>query len=100
MFKREIKGHLNIYWDELKEIWKTGASLLVYQHYPTIKREIFHANMASMFRERIDAKNVKVFRTSYVAFFLVLQDIHVEELSRRAMSISHRWQQQIKLEEL
>lgn len=89
-----------IFWDELQEIWETGASLLVYQHYPRINRDFFHEDIALKFRMYLGANNIIVFRTSYVAFFLIMQDRHSEELSWRAEIISNGWQKQIILEKL
>jgi hypothetical protein len=89
-----------IYIDELQEVWKMGASLLIYQHFPRIQRDVFLSNIASIFRNRFNPNKILVFETGHVAFFLLLQPKHSEVLSQRSKEICENWQEQIKFKKM
>jgi len=70
-------GHTNsskyLYWHEIEDFWKAGHSLLIYQHFPHVKRATFIHGKAALLIEKTGAPLVISLRTSHVVFFLVPQ---------------------------
>jgi hypothetical protein len=64
-------------WSELEAIWKSGASLLVYQHFRREERGAFARRMAEDLKGRIGVQHVEAFRTPHVLFLLAAQDRHL-----------------------
>jgi hypothetical protein len=72
-------------WDELTAIWKTGASILIYQHFAREKRIPFTRRLAREFAARTSATHLEGFCTPDVLFLLAAQDRHAEPF-RKACS--------------
>jgi hypothetical protein len=89
-----------VYWDELREVWDSGSSILVYQHFPRIKREDFLATLAVDFRNKLSAQQVAGIVTSNVVFVLALQPRHEDVIARRMMELEGKWSGQISLKNL
>jgi len=85
-----------VYWRELDALFRNGHTLLIYQHYPRIARERFHAELSEALRRQLGAADVLVFSTPYVAFFLALQPRHVAFVPSIRALVENRWRQQIR----
>lgn len=79
-----------IAWAELKAIWKSGSSLLIYQHFRREKRGAFANRLATELKEQTGAPHVEAFRTPHVLFLLAVQERHVH-LCRSATSLRQEW---------
>jgi len=84
-----------LYWREMEAFRKAGHSLLIYQHFPRVKRDPFIQNKAEQLMERTGAKGIFCFRTSYVAFFLVPQADSKNYFRCRSEVVAERWADQI-----
>lgn len=96
--KRSRESTKYLYWDEVKSVWSTGSSLLIYQHFIRENREKFLARLADEFRKRLGAHQIAVARTANVAFFLVPQSDCTDLLFGRARQLSTHWSGQIQFE--
>ncbi len=85
-----------LYWHEIKQSYKRGHSLLIYQHYPRIVREAFVPFLAGRLAETLNAPSVTAFPTSYVVFFLVAQPAHALGIDQAHEKVVAQWPKQIK----
>lgn len=82
------KGRRNsskyVYRDELAATYRTGHSLLVYQHFQRKERESFIRDVAVDLRRIAADAEIWAFRTSHVVFMLAIQPRHRAALSAAA----------------
>jgi hypothetical protein len=86
-----------IYWSELREAYRNGHSLLVYQHFPRVERTRFVPFLADRLRDELGAPCVKGFATPHVAFFLVHQARHGGAIDRAVETVQSKWSDQIDI---
>lgn len=93
--KSTLKGSKNsskyIYWDELSEIFASGCSILVYQHFRREERTAFIKRMVSEYQSRLGTAEVYYFRTLQVVYFLVAQPQHVEHIRASILQVAEVW---------
>jgi hypothetical protein len=82
-------------WEELKRLWDAGCSLLIYQHFPREKRDLFARRLVSELRDRTRARFVEAFRTPRVLFLLAAQNRHEDQLRGAMDLLSKHWNGQI-----
>ena len=80
-----------LYWQELKGIHEKGASVLIYQHYPHVKRDVFIARRAAEFQKRTTFEEIISFRTPHVVFFLLALEKHMEVFTSAIHHLVNRW---------
>ncbi len=80
-----------LYPDELKQAFDAGHSVLVYQHYPFLKRHKYHRMQAKRLCKLLSVPSVWLFSTPYVLFLLVPQRRHMEYLAQKADEFGERW---------
>ncbi len=86
-----------LFWKEVKTLWQSGRSLLIYQHFIREKRVNFIHRMLEALNEVADGSYVEAFSTPHVVFFLVLQPEH-QSLHRAIVeSIQESWSGQISI---
>ena len=85
----------HLYWREIEEAYRLGPSLLIYQHFRRIKRDIFIADLARALQEHTGARTVHSFRTSHVVFLLVTQRRHEAWIGARSEVVADHWAGQI-----
>jgi len=97
--KSKAKGNSDsrkyVYWDEIVATYNEGHSLLVYQHFPRRPREAFVQEVEQAILIKVGARAVHVFRTSHVAFFLVVRPEHLERLTPLAEAAKTKWRGEI-----
>lgn len=75
--KSVLKGGKNsskyLYRDEVADFYAKGHSVLIYQHFPRVKREVFVRQTADELASLTCAQEIVAFQTSDVVFFLVGQ---------------------------
>jgi hypothetical protein len=86
-----------LYWDEIERFWQAGHSLLIYQHFPRVKREPFIETKAHQVIDETDAPEVICFRTSHVVFFLVPRPDRRDYFRERSAEVAQRWGPQIRV---
>ena len=87
-----------LYWSELVKAFSTGCSVLVYQHFPREKRDLFIARMAEEVMSKTGAQRVYSFRTSHVVFFLLAAEHQEAVLERNADLVSQTWGDQTRMQ--
>lgn len=83
-------------WSEIEQLWATGCSVLIYQHFRREPREGFAARMAAELRRRTGARFAHAIRTAHVLFLLVSQAQHEEDLQSAVSCLSKRWEGRIE----
>lgn len=85
-----------IYWNELKEVFNAGHSILIYQHFPFEKREAFIERRTGELARCLNAGEVHAYLTAHVVFFLVSQKQHLEYFHSRLSDVNMKWEGQIQ----
>lgn len=83
-----------VLWSELAVSWKRGHSLLVYQHYPRVRRSEFESRLAQTCLEKFQV-SPRFLRTGNVLFLLLPRPEHLEEAAEAVSVISQRWRGQV-----
>jgi hypothetical protein len=83
-------------WQEIEELWRTGCSVLIYQHFRREIRTAFAARMVSDLREHTGARFVAAFRTSAVLYLLAAQERHTVQFREAVSRLPQRWSGQIE----
>ncbi len=91
------KSSKYVYFKELQEFWDRGKSLLIYQHYPRGKRKDFERRLVERIRDNFGNVEILLFRTSYVAFVLVLNKCHEGYQNEIIKSVKKIWKNKITI---
>jgi hypothetical protein len=98
-----LRGRKNsqkyVYWDEVSDTFRGGASVLIYQHFVRENREKFIARMTDELRQRTGADAVFTFRTPHVLFLLASQGRHAAIFREQLATIGSVWAEQIQAAE-
>ena len=91
------KANKYVFWDELEAIWKTGSSILVYQHFPRENRRRFVTRIADRLAVRLAGATVTPISAARLAFFAVAQHGHRELVQMGVVEAAVRWQNQLQV---
>lgn len=80
-----------VYWQELKMAWKHASSLLVFQHFPRLKRETYIPARAAEMRSCLPGASVIPIRSSNVMFFLAHRLPNTDRILRAVHAIEKNW---------
>ncbi len=80
-----------VYWNELRDAFATGQSILVYQHFRREERTKFIEQMIVEYQSHIDVSEVHWFRTPQVVYFLLTQPKHVERVHISIEEVVKKW---------
>jgi hypothetical protein len=86
-----------LYWHEIERFWNAGHSLLIYQHFPHVKRAPYVESKVHQLMEKTGAAEVVSFRTSHVVFFLLPQPERGDYFRGRSKLIADRWRDEIRV---
>lgn len=86
-----------LYWDEVEQMSALGKSLIVFQHFARVKRDVFVAGLCRRFREACGGGWVGVLRTANVAYFVVPARAHEAELQAACAEVGRRWYPWVRL---
>ena len=89
-----------VYWKEIEELWSSGKSLLIYQHFIRENRYKFVTRMLSTLNKTTPSSIVEAFSTPHVVFLMALQPTHQLYYSAIIKNVKHRWGEQIQHWEL
>lgn len=99
--KSIIKGQKNsakyIYWDEIGEVFQSGHSVLVYQHFRREERTSFIKRMANDIHTCLSPSVVYWFQTPQVVYFLGVQEKHSDYIASRVRLVNEQWGNQIQV---
>jgi hypothetical protein len=84
-----------LYWDEIRRFWDAGHSLLIYQHFPRVRRAPFIEGEARQLMDGTGASEVICFRTSHVVFLLAPQAERSGFFRKRSAVVAQRWASEI-----
>jgi hypothetical protein len=90
----------NTAWQEIEMLWAQGRSVMVYQHYPRMRRPVFHEQIAREVARHLDQPALYALRASAVVYFLIVQPRHKESIARAVEVIEVQWAGQITTEQL
>ena len=84
-------------WREIRDLWETGCSVLIYQHFRRERRTTFAERLTAELRARVGARFTAAFLTPHVLFLLAVQERN-KDLFREGISLlTQRWKEEIKL---
>jgi hypothetical protein len=84
-----------LYWRELIDTYRCGHSVLVYQHFPRVKRSAFVDALAESMSGEVGSPEIVSFRTARTVFFLAPQPAHLGYFLERCEEVPERWGSQI-----
>ncbi|MDY7109194.1 MAG: hypothetical protein SYC29_11220 [Planctomycetota bacterium] len=84
---------------ELAAAWEAGHSLLVYQHFPRVDRRRYLRELAAETTAALGATRLVAARTSHVAFLLLPQPAHAEQLDRGLERLRARWSAEFAIDD-
>jgi hypothetical protein len=84
-----------VYWFEIEEIWKQKKSILIYQHFPRIQRDIFVRKISEELHQHAYNSTIMIFRTPQTLFLFAVQPIHGRWVERIKDTINSQWKDQI-----
>ena len=85
------KSSKYIYWSEVKASYKSGHSLLLYQHFPRRSHDSFIHSLIRQFRALDGIRSVFSYCTSHVAFLLIPQPQHENIFIENTTKVSQNW---------
>ena len=85
-----------LYWHEIKELWKSGQSLLIYQHFIREKRETYIQRILQAVQQETTNSTIHAFATPRVLFILALQPRHQMHQDAIIKAATNSWGDQIK----
>jgi hypothetical protein len=86
-----------VYWEEIGQLYESGVSLLVYQHFPRVNRDDYVRGLLGAAASRLGVRSVLSFRTSHVLFLLFPQPEHNRTLGSNAKRVLTRWRRQVQV---
>ncbi|MFC2139204.1 hypothetical protein ACFLR4_00960 [Bacteroidota bacterium] len=84
-----------IYWKEIEAVWERGKSLIIYQHFPREKREVYLERMLNELQAHAPGAYVDSFNTSNVAFLTALQPAHKFFYKNLVADLNKNWAKEI-----
>jgi hypothetical protein len=81
----------HVYWEELNETWNGGVSLLVFQHFPRVKRDEYIPMLSHELAKNTPSSTVIPIRTSNVLFLLACRIDHRARAKRAIQLLGNRW---------
>ncbi len=85
------KSSKYIYWSEIEASYKSGHSILLYQHFPRKPRESFIRSLVQQFKALDGIRTVISYCTFHVAFLLIPQPHHEDIFVENTARISENW---------
>ncbi len=83
-------------WRELRGLWETGCSVLIYQHFRREPRAVFATRMKSELRERTGARFIEALRTPHVLYLLAAQGRDETRFREAVALLPQRWNGQVE----
>ena len=84
-----------VMWYEIKQLWDSGKSLMIYQHFPCQPRNTFIRRIAQELQSQTGTNFIEAFRTPNVLFLLTAQDHHIQKFRLNISLLAGRWREKI-----
>jgi hypothetical protein len=84
-----------IYWKELTESWRHAKSLLIFQHFPRVKRNEYIPARVDEMTSHLPDSLVIPLRSSYVLFLLAYRTADADRIEEAARLIEKRWSRRV-----
>jgi hypothetical protein len=84
-----------LYYDEIKNLYTKGNSLLIYQHFIREDRRIFIQRISDKLKETTGCPIILLLKTSNVIYFLVPQVHLIEYFKQRIEVLRSTWLNEI-----
>lgn len=84
-----------IYWKELTETWGDAEALLVYQHFPRVKRSSYIPARVEEMQSHLPNSSVIPLRSSNVLFLLAYRVAGADRINRAIQLIEERWSRRV-----
>jgi hypothetical protein len=84
-----------LYYEEVRDVYRTGKSVLIFQHFARENREMMIERLSNKIRTETGARTVLSYRTSNVAYILLSQPKHVRHFRARNLTIAETWGERI-----
>jgi hypothetical protein len=84
-----------VYMEEVSRLYRSGASLLIYQHFPRVARAQYTKRLLSDLWRTLGARTAISFRTSHVVFLLLPQPRHQALLVATSQQVLENWVGQV-----
>jgi hypothetical protein len=84
-----------IYWEELAKAWKLNRSLLVFQHFPRVKRDEFISEKTKEIKFRLDNSSIVPLRSPNVLFLLAYRQGDIPRIRKALNLIDEKWSQRV-----
>jgi hypothetical protein len=81
-----------IYRDEISAAYQAGHSILVYQHFRRVKRDVLVESLRTELKQCAIGGQVIPFRSAHTVFFLIVNPKHEATLGATAKVASETWQ--------
>ena len=89
-----------LYWSEVKDSYKAGYSILIYQHFPRMQRKSYIDNLVQHFKTITEVGSIFYYKTRQVVFFLLPQPKHEQLFTENNANILNAWGETISYREL
>ena len=76
---------------EAATTFQTGASLMIYQHFGRVEREVFVREQVQRLADGIGTAEIVALSTAHVLFLFALHPEHVSAVERTLENLSSRW---------
>jgi hypothetical protein len=86
-----------LYWEEAAQLARRGKSLIVFQHFARVKRDIFMAELQGRFQQVTGSSWIGVLETANVAYFIVAAQAHEQALRAACGSVARQWHPHIRM---
>ena len=88
----------HLYWDELKECFEKGYSILLFQHFrQRVSVDELIIDITTLLKDKIAINEYFAFEAKGAVFFLIPQECHYNLIKAKARRISQAWENKIKL---
>lgn len=77
--------------DEVKKVWEAGHSLMIYQHFPRVQRNIYIAQQHKRLVSVVKNAKLGALVTGSVVFLLLFQKIHQSNFDDAIHQIAYHW---------
>lgn len=83
--------------DEVTRVWHAGHSIMLYQHFPRVRRDAYVANQLERLAQATTGGVYCALMTSHVAFLVCLHPEHVPLFQKLSERVEKTWTPHVKI---
>jgi len=87
-----------LFWREIEQVWRIGASLVLFQHFSRERRHELVARRSEELLRRTHANRVVSIHSTYVVFFALCQPDHQKRFDNALQLVRKRWDGRLKID--